>query len=217
MRISKVRRLVALTCLALITSGGVVAQTVEVVLSPTTPVSGRSQGEWSEKWWIWASSFPSDSSPISDRTGARCGAGQTGPVWFLAGAFGSALVERRCTIPRGAYLFFPLVNYVVTPDGTHPLTCDAATREARRVTESRTVLVAVVDDRKVADLAKYRQVSPDCFDLAAGAKVGVSVFPSAANGYFLMLSPLAPGRHSLRFGGELPTLRQAIRYELTVE
>jgi len=85
------------------------------------------------------------------------------------------------------------------------------------MTDSPTVLAAEIDGVKIPDLDRHRQPTPGCFDLAARSDVRILISPSAANGYYLMLSPLAPGHHSLRFGGALPTLRQAISYELLVE
>jgi hypothetical protein len=201
----------------LTTSTGALASVADGVLAPTSLVSDQSQAEWSRNWWEWATSFPSATSPIADRTGERCGAGQSGPVWFLAGAFGSALVQRRCNVPSGKYLFFPLINSVVFPNRDSPVTCEQATEIARERTDSPSMLVAEIDGEKIPDLAKYRQATLGCFDLAAKSDVKIRIFPSAANGYYLMLSPLKPGHHSLRFGGELPTNRQAISYELVVE
>jgi hypothetical protein len=43
------------------------------------------------------------------------------------------------------------------------------------------------------------------------------VFPSAANGYYVILQPLSPGRHVLNFGGRLPEMSQAVTYTLIVE
>jgi hypothetical protein len=203
--------------LILTASSYAVADSTHLVLAPNSSVSGQTQEEWSRRWWQWASSFPSETSPISDRTGERCGAGQSGPVWFLAGAFGSALVQRHCTVPKGKYLFFPLINYVVFPDRDSPLTCEQATENAKEMTDSPAVLVGEIDGIKIPDLVGYRQTTRGCFDLAARSDVRIAISRSAANGYYLMLYPMSPGHHSLRFGGELPTLRQAISYELLIK
>jgi len=198
-------------------SSSALGEVADVVVAPTVSVLGQSQREWSRRWWEWASSFPSATSPIADRSGERCGAGQSGEVWFLAGAFGSSLVQRQCKVPRDKYLFFPLINYVVFPNRDSPLTCEQATEKAREITDSPTVLVAEIDGTTIPNLAGHRQATLDCFDLAAKSDVRITIAPSAANGYYLMLSPLTLGHHSLRFGGELPSLRQAISYELVVE
>ncbi len=41
--------------------------------------------------------------------------------------------------------------------------------------------------------------------------------PSAANGYYVMLNPLPPGKHEINFGGILPDMAQAVTYTLIVE
>jgi len=41
--------------------------------------------------------------------------------------------------------------------------------------------------------------------------------PSAKNGYYVMLRPLARGTHTVNFGGILPESTQAITYTLIVE
>src|SRR5215831_17578658 len=50
---------------------------------------GNTYGEWSARWWQWLMSIPSDKNPNLDPTGAHCAEGQIGPVWFLAGTFGT--------------------------------------------------------------------------------------------------------------------------------
>ena len=42
------------------------------------------------------------------------------------------------------------------------------------------------------------------------------IFPAASNGYYVMLTPLAPGSHQIEFGGWLPDMAQAVTYTLTV-
>jgi len=71
---------------------------------------GNSYGEWSARWLQWVFSIPAATNPAADTTGANCGEGQAGPVWFLAGTFINTAVTRACTVPAGKALFFPLVN-----------------------------------------------------------------------------------------------------------
>ena len=49
---------------------------------------------------------------------------------------------------------------------------------------------------------------------AAGG--GDPFFPSAGNGYYVMLKPLPPGTHEIEFGAVLPAVSQAITYRLKV-
>ena len=64
---------------------------------PGTDPYDLSYGEWSAEWWKWLHSSPEDRNPATDTTGAFCAENQnaSGPVWFLAGTFGSKEV-RSC-------------------------------------------------------------------------------------------------------------------------
>lgn len=53
--------------------------------------------------------------------------------------------------------------------------------------------------------------------MSAKANTAFNVFPSAANGYYVMLAPLEPGTHTISFGGVLPGMAQAITYTVIVK
>jgi hypothetical protein len=173
------------------------------------------------KWWKWASSFDYASSPVADTTGEHCAAGQEGDVWFLAGTYEQQATRRTCRVPEGKTLFFPVINYVVTPqhcaaaDGG--CLCERAKDVARQMTDRPMGLFAELDDRAVNGLIDYRVVSPACFNLAEKVKGAPKVEPTASDGYWLALRPLPKGKHTLRFGGSLPSLRQELIYILIVE
>jgi hypothetical protein len=180
-------------------------------------VSGLRQDEWSRAWWQWAASFEYEDSPVADRTGDRCAARQSGPVWFLAGTYGTRRTIRTCTVPAGKYLFFPLINYVVMRRPTGTTSCAAVTRSAAEVTDEASGLLLDVDGVRHPGLERHRQATRECFDMGALMQPRTQVYPSAANGYYVMLRPLAPGRHTLNFGGVLPSMLQAVTYTLIVE
>ena len=186
-------------------------------LRPDELVDGRSQIEWSRAWWQWAGSFDRSESPVGDRTGELCGHKQSGQVWFLAGTYGTGRTIRTCKVPEGKYLFFPLINYVVMPPVGRPISCMAVMSEAARMTDDVTSLVLEVDGQRVADLSAHRLATKACFDMGAQTMKKFRVFPSAANGYYVMLRPLSRGVHTLNFGGALPSMLQAVTYTLVVE
>ena len=188
-----------------------------VLVPPDQPVAGLRQDEWSRAWWQWAASFEYEDSPVADRTGQRCAARQSGPVWFLAGTYGTRRTIRTCTVPAGKHLFFPLVNYVVMRRPTGATSCAAVTRSAAEVTEEASGLLLDVDGVRYPGLVRHRQATRECFDMGALTPGRTPVYPSAANGYYVMLRPLAPGRHTLNFGGVLPSMLQAVTYTLVVE
>jgi hypothetical protein len=173
-------------------------------------------------WWQWAGSFEYDDSPIADPTGATCQHKQNGNVWFLAGTYGSHRTIRRCSVPRGKYIFLPLINYVVMPcsgDSTcsEISTCQSAKDVARDTTDNPSALILEIDGVRITGLEQQRQATPECFDMAAKANTGYKVYPSAADGYYVMLAPLKPGTHVINFGGVLPSMVQAVTYTIVVK
>lgn len=190
---------------------------VNPTVSPAEAVEGMSQAEWSRAWWQWAGSFDQSESPVADRTGALCASRQGSKVWFLAGTYGTHRTVRTCKVPRGKYLFFPLINYVVMPSASATASCASMTGRAARMTEEVSALVLEVDGFRVPGLASYRQATKACFDMGERSEPRARVFPSAANGYYVMLRPLNPGKHTIEFGGALPGMLQAVSYTLIVE
>jgi hypothetical protein len=178
---------------------------------------GTSQADLTRNWRQWAASFDSASSPVADRTGERCGNGQSGAVWFLAGTYGSSAVHRTCRMPAGKQLFFPLINYVVMPRYDHSIPCKEARLTAHEITDSAMGLFAELDGRSFTDLAAHRVATTECFNVAARSSGAPDLSPSASDGYWLLLPPLPAGTHHLRFGGSLPSLRQDLEYTLVVE
>lgn len=188
-----------------------------VLVPPAEAVAGASQSEWSRRWWQWAGSFDHADSPVADRTGALCGHKQGEDVWFLAGTYGTRRTVRTCTVPRGKHLFFPLINYVVHPQAEGASSCMQVMGTAARITEQVSNLLLEVDGVRHTDLEKHRQATVGCFDLGALAEPKARIFPAAANGYYVMLKPLPPGKHVLNFGGVLPSMAQAVTYTIVVE
>src|ERR1051325_2933921 len=90
------------------------------ILPPGSSAYGHSYGEWAALWWQWVLAIPADENPLTDTTGEFCDVGQAGPVWFLAGTFGSS-VERSCTIPAGKAIFVPVHNWIF---GSAAFDCD---------------------------------------------------------------------------------------------
>jgi hypothetical protein len=189
------------------------------VLSPGDKVAGMSQANWSAAWWQWAGAFDRSESPVADTTGERCQLKQSGPVWFLAGTYGTKRTIRTCKIPNGKYLFFPLINYVFMP-GMEPdcnCTCEKIKGYAKSMTDAPAMLILEIDGHRTGNLESHRQATDQCFDMGARTEEKYEVFPSAGNGYYVMLAPLSPGKHELNFGGTLPGMMQAVTYTLEVE
>jgi hypothetical protein len=203
--------LAALTVLAalLIGSAAAAAERAVPVFSPQVKPYGRSYEQWAAAWWIWALAQPASSSPITDPTGAQCARGQGGPVWFLAGAFGGA-VTRECQVPAGKALLFPVVNspWIGFNDPPEHQT-EEYIREQASASHFATNLHASVDGVAVADVSRYLEDSvifeaPVPADNFFGLPGGFVTGPNVDSGYYLVVRPLPPGPHTIRFGGNLP-------------
>jgi len=187
-----------------------------LLLNVDEDVAGASQAQWSRAWWQWAASFKRDESPVADTTGERCSAGQQGPVWFLAGTYAVERTLRTCQVPAGKFLFFPLINYVVSPRAGYAVDCSAVIEAAAGDTAGVSRLVLRVDDRVSTALETHRVSTRGCFDLGLRQSPPARIFPAAADGYYVMLRPLSPGRHTIEFGGVLPAFAQAVSYTIDV-
>ena len=175
-------------------------------------IGDRTPAMWTARWWMWAASPRHGAPAVRDLSGDLCGAGQEGEVFLLAGTYERRPVQRTCEVPAGKYLFFPIIAYIVMPNGTS--NCASISSTAFGMTDEPQALFAELDGVAIPALEQRRVATTDCFNVNALA--GGPSMTSASNGYWLMLRPLAPGKHTLHFGGTLPSLRQDITYTLFV-
>jgi hypothetical protein len=183
---------------------------------------GKTYGEWAAKWWQWA--FKSHFAQFT--TGrVDCSAGQSGPVWFLAGSFGESDVRTcRDPIPYGKTLLFPLVNYGFwNPDPSCPqarnFNCTVEQKRANAngffsdqipgnfngdTPSYACQLSATVDDAPVQNRGYgiVRTQSP-VFPLEGTDANGnpVSDPKTIDDGYYVAIPPLGRGVHTIHFTG----------------
>jgi hypothetical protein len=196
------------------------------ILPPNTVLFGKSYGDWSAEWWRWALSIPAATNPVADTTGANCGQGQSGQVWFLAGTFGGS-VTRTCTVPAGKHLFFPILNSVyicLHPIDPDPICADVATMRAvvDGQMDNPRQLRATIDRDQVRNLERFRAQSPVfTVQMPQGNIFGVqqgAYQPSVSDGYFLLVEPLSPGAHTISFRGVSNSgFSTEVTYNLTVQ
>lgn len=175
---------------------------------------------WTEKWWKWFLSIPKARNPAVDTTGRYCAEKQTDPTaWFLAGTMGGS-AKRECTISDGKAILFPIItdeqSFAEKPHFQSDLELEAlVTSEADKVLE----LNASIDGIKVEDPRRYR-VKTKPFDVTLprdniwGVKDGPT--RAAADGYWLFLKPLTPGKHMIHFSGKGPHFFTEVTYHLSV-
>lgn len=200
------------------------------VFAPHSTVAGATLGEWSARWWQWAASIPAAVNPILDTTGADASQGQSGPVFYLAGSGSTDPVVRNIQLPAGKFAFFPMVtfSYLAGIDGP-ALPIQEERDIADSVMDLVTTLNANLDGSAIGgDLFAHREIDPfaNGFEInpPAGNIFGVdpgTYGPCVTDGYWLMLSPLPHGQHTLHFdavvdfgGGN--TFTQDITYHIEV-
>ena len=197
------------------------------VLPPGSKADDRSVEALSIAWWQWAMSAPDEVNPVRDLTGANCDLGQQGKVWFLAGGFGSSKIRRKCTVPAGRYLFFPIISMAYWPSREQlNVTCEASKAAAAVANDSALDLFAEIDGVSLQDPKRYRAKTSSCFDILERVPRELGpyrAYPSASDGYWVLLAPLTKGTHTIKFGGRYKVsgnaygrMVQDIEYEIEV-
>lgn len=176
-----------------------------VLLPLSAKVEGRGYEELSAAWWQWAMSQPV--LPFQDPDGRFCDLGQDGPVWFLAGTDGSFDAKRKCTVPQGKHLFLPVINMLYrsprrTAKGEPFPSCKQMQERASVNNNALVSAVVIIDGVAVPDVKQYRARTSACFNPSPGWSEGETYQEprAASDGYWLLLAPLAPGRHVITVG-----------------
>jgi hypothetical protein len=195
-----------------------------IPLPPGAEPYGQSWGEWSADWWKWVVRAPSPVNPVLDTTGANCAVGQRGQVWFLAGSFGSDPVDRHCAIPVGRALFFPVVNSAYFGFPTDPPVTIDEIKALLSPIEQATGLEVRVDGIPVPGLSRHL-VTSEVFSVVApadnifsafGVTEGTLLSPCLDEGFYVMLTPLAPGDHTIVIRATAFFGTQDVTYHLDV-
>lgn len=204
------------------------------IIPPQARVEGRTYGQWSALWWQWLYSIPWANSPVNDPTGANCGQGQHGQVWFLAETWipnnttNTFDFTRDCTIPAGKMLFVALLNAenslpeaATLPqwDGTWSGGPNSLAGITQGWMDSASVARLTIDGRVFDVLhqppfrvqAGYDQGSAT-YTLAPDNILGLpaGTYPFFADGYYVMLAPLSAGDHTLILQGANPGFQTTI-------
>jgi hypothetical protein len=185
--------------------------------SAASAQSTPEQQQLQHEWWQWLMAIPSSDSPVYDKTGNRCGVGQRGDAWFLAGSTGGK-VTRKCTVPAGVKLLVPVVNNFCFPDAAY--TDDACTTDTIAFIDSfasGTLLLEVDGDAvtptRVSDTGDFTfTVGNNGY---GGVKPGV-YRATVADGYWALLDPLDAGRHTVHIVAQGPMFSLDVTYDLAV-
>jgi hypothetical protein len=197
---------VAMLAVALATMASFSPATVHGgVLPPNSSPYGQSYSGWSAAYWQWLLGLPVDGHPGNDSPDFDVTEGQSGHVWFLTGPFGT--IVRNVTIPTGTSLFVALINVESSTLEEPPFYGATAADQlaiANGFASFITDLSFSVDGRPINNIGDFRVTSPQ-FSFTAptpwifGDTGGTGL--STGVGYFVMLSPLAVGTHTIHYTG----------------
>ena len=202
-----------------------------LAFSPEAHPYGQNMITWSEDWWKYIISIPTDSNPELDMTGADCTVSQHGKVWYLA-LLGTGTVTRTCTIPHGRALLVNLsgvLNDYPCPDTTfHPAAGqslqDFLTQGAMQSVDLVNALTLTVDGHEVPNLFSYRFTSP-LFQFTGNTTLQTTLDgcitgqpqPAVSDGYFVMLRPLSTGTHVVVFASsDTHNNHTSVTYDITI-
>ncbi len=184
------------------------------VLPPQSHPYGLTYSEWSAQWW-------QDAVQVATLGGCpMASAGPTDQVLFLAGTTGGS-ETRSCTVPSGKAILFPIINAECSTIEGNGTTEEQLLACAKGLIDQVTVVQADVDGVSLQNLTVYRVQSPlFTFTAVSGNPFGIPAgqSPSVSDGYWIMLTPLSTGTHTLHFHGEAPSLgfTTDTTYNLTV-
>jgi hypothetical protein len=233
-----------LSCLALLAfvaggtsaaPGTAIAGGKPVVIVPVdAKYGGKTYQQWSDAWWKWSVGIPSDVNPLFDETGENALQGQAGSVYFLAGVFNvSGSAVRTVTVPAGKALFFPILNVEwdnlcppLDPPPPPDQMVDVMRANVRSFLDSVDELECDLDGVEVPDLFRYRVGPGDAFSVtvpdnniyqAFGCTwVSPGTYASfVSGGYYLMMTPLPAGTHTLHFRGHTTYLGSDFTLDIT--
>lgn len=212
--------IVLVAMLLLVASPAAVQASPAPVYPPTASPRGMTYGEWSALWWKQVFAIPADTNPLLQDGEVPCALG-SGKVVFLVGTFGGQ-VERSCSVPAGTSLLLPLVN----------AECSTVEGDGQTEAELRQCAAAIADEIDSVNASvngepidglkeRFRFVSPlFTFTLPEGNILSLPAgsSPAVADGYWVMLTPLPPGTHTISFGGTASAFSFSTQatYEITV-
>jgi len=175
------------------------------IVPPGSKFQGKTYGQWEASFWQWSLALPIEGHPFLDTPDYDFSAGQSGNVWYWSSPDGP--ITRTVTLPAGKALFLTIRDVETSTLEEAPFF--GATKAEQR---SNSVWFAdhivdvfcIIDGVPVENLQDYRVVSPQ-FQFTAptpwifGATGGTGT--SVSDGYFLMLSWLSRGKHTIHYGG----------------
>jgi uncharacterized protein YecT (DUF1311 family) len=185
-------------------------------MASDAPIAGQPLDHWLQAYWQWSRSFTPDKPPSGDSTGSLCAIRQNQPVFFLTGSNDGLPVMRRCRIPRNKPLLIPVLNSLAQNVDRRPDVCPGLVASVQKANRQAEGLFVSVDDTPVP-VSRIQEVESGCFSL--DDTVDEVHGMAAGAGHWVVLAPLPPGQHTVKFSGTYAHdgFSQNVEYRLTVE
>lgn len=184
-------------------------------IAPLARLGGKDARAWAVAWVQWIQELPLTTHPLYDGTGEQCALGQPDDAFFLAGneIYYGGSTSRSCTVPAGRPLVFPLFWWVDDNNG-RPVAERITEAEMKQsvLSAANSVVEVVLElDGRTFDAGVLRALRLNPISLAYHVHDADPVYPpqpdqttevspAYLDGYFVVLPPLRPGQHALRFG-----------------
>lgn len=186
---------------------------------------GLSWSRWAEEWWKWCYSRPSEDPLYDVSADSLTHYSKFRNVCFLSGTFGG-VAKRKCEIPKGHSIFFPLINDLISFATDPLLQNESELRMYAKADLDETSIPpshVTVDGVEIPNIGRYR-IQTRVFDIVlpprkpnsteAGSwfssRLPVST-RAVSDGYWIFLKPLAIGAHEIEFVGEKLQFDRKIR------
>jgi hypothetical protein len=177
---------------------------------------GRSWACWAELWWQWCYSRPDEKTASDGCCEPYTIDHSYEKVWFLAGTFGGK-ASRKCEIPQGNSIFFPLINDIISFATDPHLRNESELCAYAEADLDQTLIPPThlnIDGFEIPGIEKYR-VQTSVFDIIlpprkpnsnrAGSWFSSQVpvaTRAVSDGYWAFLKPFRRGVHRIAFVGE---------------
>jgi hypothetical protein len=177
-----------------------------VIFPPNSNPYGLTYAEWTIRWWQWLLSIPRERNPLTDTTGRYCHQDQHqhGPIWFLvATEENRPVVSRECKVPANRALMYPINNSLFSLAEYPQMSMNDLKARSGEQEDAVISLYSYIDGSSLPDLARYR-IRSDDFEVDLPPSNILDSPPgrtrAVSDGYWIILKPLSPGTHELRFG-----------------
>lgn len=211
--------MVAVTLLATNSIASVQASPNPGVLPPSARVQGRTLAEWTALHWEYLLTIPAPGSPFLSNVGTGCIFKRVGNVALVAMDWGRPVIT--CEVPAGVFVNFMIVGAECSSVEPPPF-YGGTEEELRSCAHAITLtnLLATIDGLDVQKPERYIFTSPLYeFTLPDDNYLGLPGSPtgqSVGYSFYLSLTPLNPGMHTVHLSGYIPEYDFTSEYHINL-